>query len=159
MNNNAAIIISPDGTEQLLKLKEETFHYQLFERINNEVIPGILDDLTIDPRAYSGYNLAVITASKDYTIIMKWNLNKRSKDVILAIPSELTKNQYDRVNEILKELKDIAVYLFVCEKPNELDHVFITPKTSYIMTYQEDKSLEKIKEISIIEYKINNIKK
>lgn len=156
MNNNAAIIISPDGTQINVKEKqEETLHYQLFERINNEIIPGIIDDLVIDLRAYSGYHLSLITASKEYIIIMKWNLNKKSNDFILAIPPEITKEQHDKINNILKELKEKAVYLFVCENNGKTNHLFPSPKVSYHMSYQEEKSIDEINEISIIEQKNN----
>ena len=39
MNNNAAIIITSDGTEyKITERKDEILHYQLFERINKELI-------------------------------------------------------------------------------------------------------------------------
>lgn len=130
MNDNVAIIINSNGEKCYLKeKKDEDFHYQAFERINKEIIPGIIDDLIIDPRAYSGYNLAIITAAKKYAIIMRLIL-KNTNDLILAVPSEITQEQHDAINELLKTLKNNAIYLYVCEKIDNLDYIFVTPKTS-----------------------------
>ena len=90
MNNNLfkdniAVIISQDGKEIIVpEKKEEKFHYETFDRINKETIPGIIDDLMIDIRAFSGYNLSLITAAKDYAIFMKINNQINTNELYLA---------------------------------------------------------------------------
>ena len=70
----------------------------------------------IDIRAFSGYNLSLITAAKDYAIFMKINNQINTNELYLAVPYKVTKQQYETINKILKELKDNIIYVFVCEK-------------------------------------------
>lgn len=160
MNNNLfkdniAVIISKDGKEIVVPEKqEEKFHYETFNRINKEIIPGIIDDLIIDIRAFSGYNLSVITAAKDYAIFMKINNQINTNELYLAVPDKVTKQQYEAINNILKELKDNIIYVFVCENNEKIDYVFTNSIASYLMN-KEEKSLDEIKEVSIIDLKSN----
>ena len=160
MNNNLfedniAVIISKDGKEIVVPEKqEEKFHYETFDRINKEIIPGIIDDLIIDIRAFSGYNLSVITAAKDYAIFMKINNQINTNELYLAVPDKVTKQQYETINNILKELKDNIIYVFVCENNEKIDYVFTNSIASYLMN-KEEKSLDEIKEVSIIDLKSN----
>ena len=160
MNNNLfedniAVIISKDGKEIVVPEKqEEKFHYETFDRINKEIIPGIIDDLIIDIRAFSGYNLSVITAAKDYAIFMKINNQINTSELYLAVPDKVTKQQYETINYFLKELKDNIIYVFVCENNEKIDYVFTNSIASYLMN-KEEKSLDEIKEVSIIDLKSN----
>ena len=160
MNNNLfkdniAVIISKDGKEIVVPEKqEEKFHYETFNRINKEIIPGIIDDLIIDIRAFSGYNLSVITAAKDYAIFMKINNQINTSELYLAVPDKVTKQQYETINYFLKELKDNIIYVFVCENNEKIDYVFTNSIASYLMN-KEEKSLDEIKEVSIIDLKSN----
>lgn len=160
MNNNLfkdniAVIISKDGKEIIVpEKKEEKFHYETFDRINKKIIPGIIDDLIIDIRAFSGYNLSVITAAKDYAIFMKINNQINTKELYLAVPDKVTKQQYETINNILKELKDNIIYVFVCENNEKIDFVFSSSIASYLMN-KEEKSLDEIKEVSIVNLKSN----
>ena len=160
MNNNLfkdniAVIISQDGKEIIvLEKKEEKFHYETFDRINKETIPGIIDDLMIDIRAFSGYNLSLITAAKDYAIFMKINNQINTNELYLAVPYKVTKQQYETINKILKELKDNILYVFVCEKNEKIDYVFTNSIASYLMN-KEEKTLDEIKEVSIVDLESN----
>ena len=159
MNNSIfkdyiAVIISQDGKEIFVpERKEEKIHYETFDRINKEIIPGIIDDLIIDIRAFSGYNLSVITAAKDYAIFMKTNNQIKTNELYLAVQSKITKQQYETINNILKELKENILYVFVCEK-NEIDYVFSSSIASYLMN-KEEKNLDEIKEITIVDLERN----
>ena len=160
MNNNLfkdniAVIISQDGKEIIVpEKKEEKFHYETFDRINKEIIPGIIDDLMIDIRAFSGYNLSLITAAKDYAIFMKINNQINTNELYLAVPYKVTKQQYETINKILKELKDNIIYVFVCENNEKIDYVFSSSIASYLMN-KEEKSLDEIKEVSIVDLESN----
>ena len=163
MNNNLfkdniAVIISKDGKEIVVPEKqEEKFHYETFNRINKEIIPGIIDDLIIDIRAFSGYNLSVITAAKGYAIFMKTNNQINTNELYLAVPDKVTKQQYETINYFLKELKDNIIYIFIFEKNEKIDYVFTNSIASYLMN-KEEKSLDEIKEVSIADLKSNNKK-
>ena len=153
--DNIAVIISKDGKEIVVPEKqEEKFHYETFDRINKEIVPGIIDDLIIDIRAFSGYNLSVITAAKDYAIFMKINNQINTNELYLAVPDKVTKHQYETINNILKELKDNIIYVFVCEKNEKIDYVFTNSIASYLMN-KEEKNLDEIKEVSIVDLKSN----
>ena len=154
--NNIAIIIPQDGKEIVVPEKqEEKFHYETFNRINKKIIPGIIDDLIIDIRAFSGYNLIVIAAAKNYAVFMKTHNLQVSNEIYLSVPSKVTKEQYESINNMLQKLKNTIIYVFVCEK-NEVDVVFTKPIASYVMnTKYETKYLDDIKEISIVDLKSN----
>lgn len=150
--NNIAIIIPQDGKEIIVpKKKEEKFHYETFDRINKNIVPGIIDDLIIDKKAFSGYNLIVIAAAKNYAVFINAHNLKVSNELYLSVPSKVTQEQYESINNMIQKLKDKIIYVFVCEK-NEVDVVFTKPIASYVMnTEYEVKYLDDIKEISIIE--------
>ena len=159
-NDNIAIIIPQDGKEIIVpKKNDEQFHYELFERINKDIIPGITDDLIIDIRAFSGYNLITIAAAKNYAVFIKTNNLQVSNELYLSVPSKVTQEQYDSINNTLKRLKNAIIYVFVCEKKEKVDVVFTKPIASYVMnTEYEVKYLDDIKEVSVIEKENKNIK-
>lgn len=150
--NNIAIIIPQDGKEIIVpEKKEEKFHYETFDRINKNIVPGIIDDLIIDKKAFSGYNLIVIAAAKNYAVFISTHNLQVSNELYLSVPSKVTQEQYESINNMIQKLKDKIIYVFVCEK-NEVDVVFTKTIASYVMnTEYEVKYLDDIKEVSIIE--------
>lgn len=156
---NIATIISPSGIiNNIDERKEEEYHYQTFERINRDIIPGIIDDLVIDHRAFSGYNLSLIMSAKKYVVFMKTS-PERKDELFLTIPSKITLEQYQNTKSIMKLLKEATLYVYICENNEDVDILFSNYIASYLMKKNKEKNIDSIKEIKIVDQKKNLIKK
>ncbi len=151
--NVMAIIPETGELINVKKRPQELYHYQTFTRVAMNYIPDFYDDVPLDPRAYTGYNYAIMTAQKGYAIILPVNFS--SNDVIiLALPTDLTKKQKETIDNFLPQLFEHYLYILPCNRNNKSED---EDDVGYyqINKYQE-KNLDMIKDLII---KDNNHKK
>ena len=97
----------------------ETYHSEVFERIDKEIIPNYLNDFVLVPEAYGGYDYATISAANGNAIIVPTGMGN-SSSMIVAVPSIITEKQKESVEILLRNLDKSVVYILECKRKKQV---------------------------------------
>ena len=111
---NVITIIDSEGNIIDTKRKQnESTHPQVFTRIEHEQIPGLFDNYKLDMKISSGFELAGFVAANNYCVFCPTDINN-NECMILFLPKIPTKEQCEKVKEILSQMRNSELYATVC---------------------------------------------
>lgn len=153
---NIVTIIRQDGDIVNVKRNNnEEYHYQVFKRITDKIIPNLLDDLLLSIESYSGFDLSYTSAAKGNVVFMQSDF-RSTKTIFLSVPNKITKEQQESTENILKKTKSKLLYIVVCH--DKIDNPVLSDANNLIenlviINPDEKKDLKKYVESGLIKVK------
>lgn len=103
-NKNSLLVIDEFGSiYKVPDKKDDFYHWEVFQRLDNEVIPNILEGYLKDMEASCGLDLSSFIAAKGYTVFWPYAIGDPSI-MIITTPRIPTNSQTKQIKKYLNYL-------------------------------------------------------
>ena len=155
---NVISIITPTG--EVIDMKRnpsESMHGEVFARVD-EVDPSLLEEFEMDRTRSGGFDYAAYLAANGNVVF--WPTNINDNDImIISLPKTPTLDQIKEIKRLIKELKEMEVYVSICSFKNmrskKVKAETLSGNGEFLSAYE--KTIEYLKNIEMLESMLSDL--